>query len=527
MKRTLGIISLCLITLLLISIYLVIRSQEMTYLNWFLPAAGFLWFVLFGIWYLIFGGKPVKIRFARIGIAGVIFLTLGFLAKGLLRYEGSASGSSFPKFRWAWQAEGEKSLDGIDRLIPGSLSGTSAEVMAAAGDSTDFLGEGRDGIEKELPYHPNWKDQEPEMLWRRPIGKAWSGFAVQNGKAITQEQAGGSERVVCFNLFTGNELWRHEDSGIKLLDVKKENTGNRMGGDGPRATPVISGGRVFTFGSTGILNCLNIENGNEIWEVDTVAAYKGEIQKWGMANAPLLLEEEGLVVVPGSDRLGASLIALSQEDGSEAWVYNGKGASYSSPRIVTLLGVRQLVSVNAKSVTGHEPANGKLLWKHEWGGSFPKVAQPIETGDNRILVTASYGVGSLLLEVSRADNNWNVERLWKTNRMKTKFSSPVVLDGVAYGIDEGRLASIDLETGEKVWKKEKVGFGQQLLFGDHLLIQTERGPVLTGSVSREGFTETGRIEALSSMTWNPPTLAGRVLLIRNDQEAACYLLPAP
>ena len=111
--------------------------------------------------------------------------------------------------------------------------------------------------------------------------------------------------------------------------------------------------------------------------------------------------------------------------------------------------------------------------------------------------------------------------------MKTKFSSPVILGGVAYGIDEGRLAAIDLETGEKVWKNEKVGFGQQLLFGDHLLIQTEEGPLLTGPVSEDGFTETGRIDALSTMTWNVPTVAGRLLLARNDREAVCYLLPAP
>lgn len=527
MKRTLGIISLCLITLPILWIYFAIRSQEMSYLNWFLPAAGFLWLVLFGGWYLIFGGRTARARFARVGIAGALLLTLALLAAALLRYEGSASGSSFPKFRWVWQAEGEGSSAGVDRLVQGSLAGAAAEVRAAAGESLDFLGEGRDGMDPDLPFQPDWKTHPPELLWRRPIGKAWSGFAVKEGRAITQEQAGDSERVVCLDLYSGEELWSHEDPGIRLLDVKEENSGVRMGGDGPRSTPVVSGDRVFAFGSTGILNCLDLETGKEIWEVDTMSRHGGEIQKWGMANAPLLLEEEDLVIVPGSDRPGATLIALFQEDGSEAWTYSGEGASYSSPRILTLSGVRQIVSVNAQSVTGHEPATGKLLWKEEWSGGFPKVAQPIQTAENRLLVTASYGVGSLLLEVGFAEGKWSVERLWKTNRMKTKFSSPVILNGVAYGIDEGRLAAIDLETGEKVWKNEKVGFGQQLLFGDHLLIQTEEGPLLTGPVSAEGFTETGRIDALSTMTWNVPTVAGRLLLARNDREAVCYLLPAP
>ena len=527
MKRIVGIFFLVLLLLLLFGFVFLILSQEMTYLNWALPVAGLFWLFFIGIWYLIFGKAPGKTRLRRFafGVAG--FLALGFLGGTLLRYDGSASGSSFPKFRWIWDAEGETKRAGVDRLVRGELSTANPELVDAAGESVDFLGPDRDGMEEEIPYHPDWTSHPPELLWRRPIGKAWSSFAVSDGKAITQEQMEGSERVLCLDLFTGEEIWNHDDPGIRLLDVKEENSGARMGGDGPRSTPVISNDRVFALGSTGILNCLDLETGEEIWEVDTLALHNAEIQKWGMANAPLLVPAEGTLVVPGSDKSGVTLAAYSQQDGSLAWSYQGQGASYSSPRLLTILGQRQIVSINQKTVTGHDPATGERLWIEKWPGSFPKVAQPILVGDNQILATASYGVGSILLELSRTGSEWSVERRWKSNRMKTKFSSPVIREGIAYGIDEGRLASIDLTTGDKVWKNQKVGFGQQLLFGDHLLIQTEKGPVLTGPIDENGFTETGRVEALSSMTWNAPTLAGRILLVRNDQEAICYLLAAP
>lgn len=527
MKRIVGLSFFTLLLLLLSGVIYQILSQEMTHLHWAIPFVVLFWIFLMGIWYLIFGNAPGKTRLLRFGGGIALFVILGVLGGILLRYDGSSSGSSYPKFRWVWEAPGKTSGSSVDRLVAGSISGTSPEVVEAAGSSLDFLGSGRDGMQKDLPYNPDWKAHPPEFLWKKPVGKAWSGFAVQDGKAITQEQVEDSERVVCLNLFTGDELWNHEDKGIRLLDVKEENAGARMGGDGPRSTPVIANGRVFALGSTGILNCLELETGREIWEVNTLALHGGEIQKWGMANAPLLLEEENTVIIPGSDREGVTLAAYSQVDGSLAWTYQGKGASYSSPRILSIHGVRQIVSINGKSVTGHDPATGKRLWIEDWPGSFPKVAQPILVGENQILATASYGVGSLLLDLSRSGSEWKVTRLWKTNRLKTKFSSPVIREGLAYGIDEGRLAAIDLKTGDKVWKNQKVGFGQQLLLGDHLLIQTENGPVLTGSVDKTGFVETGRIEPLNSMTWNVPTLAGRILLIRNDQEAACYLLPPP
>ncbi|MEM1441355.1 MAG: PQQ-binding-like beta-propeller repeat protein [Verrucomicrobiota bacterium] len=501
------------------------QLQDMTHLKWFNLVAIFPWALLFGIWYLIFGKASVGRRFLFVGGAVVGLILIGILLSKLLRYEGSASGSSFPKLAWVWEPESSDSV--TTELVQTETSAEESRLVAAMGDSLDFLGPDRNGVYAAPPFATDWNTNPPELLWRRPVGKAWSGFAVSERLAITQVQAGDAERVLCLDLFTGEEVWTHDNPNTRLIEIKKENSGAAMGGNGPRSTPVIHEDRVYALGATGILNCLNLENGEEIWTRDIMKDFDGGVQKWGSANSVLVLAQEGLVVVPGSDEPGASLIALDSATGENRWIWEGKGASYSSPRLLSIGGTSMLVSVNRHDVTGHNPASGEVLWKYDWPGSFPKVGQPIAAGENRILVTASYGVGSPLLDVTKNDlGNWTVEEVWKSTRLKTKFSSAFVIGDQAYGIDEGRLASIHLSDGSKAWKNQKVGFGQHLLFGDQLLVQTERGPVILGPIGPDGFEEVSRLEALEGMTWNVPTVAGRFLLVRNDQEAACYLLPA-
>lgn len=526
MKPLLRRASLGVVALFGPAVYFWIHLQEMTFLNWFLVGAIIIWALLFGFWYLAFGQRQFRKRLVSVLTVTAGIIAMGMILSQLLRYEGSASGSSFPKFAWAWESEEEGDGNPV-AVVQTELSKEEERLVRAMGDSLNFLGPDRNGVFPEPTFSMKWSDTPPELLWRRPVGKAWSGFAVKERYAVTQEQDGDAEQVLCLDLFTGSETWTYANANTRLLLVKEENQGAAMGGDGPRSTPVIHENRVYTLGATGILNSLDLKTGDEIWTRNVISDFEGEVQKWGSANAVLVVGEEGIVVVPGSDKSGATLVAYDLESGAVRWIYEGNGASYSSPRLMEVGGTEMVVSVNQKDVTGHVPSTGVLLWKYDWAGSFPKVGQPISAGENLILVTASYGVGSPLLEITMNDTGeWSVSQKWKSTRMKTKFSSSFVIGDFAYGIDEGRLASIKLSDGSKAWKNLKVGFGQHLLFGDELLVQTERGPVITGRITPEGFEEFSRLEALSSMTWNIPTVAGRFLIVRNDKEAACYLLPS-
>ena len=497
----------------------------MTFLNWFIPAVFLIWLLLLGLWFLTFGNPSFKTRLQRFLTGLTVFALLGYLATLVLRYEGSTSGSSFPKLTWVWNQEAASNSE--ERLNEAAVivQPATPETLAAVSDLHNFLGPDRNGKWEELHFNPDWNTHPPKRLWQKTLGKAWSSFVVDHNRAITQQQNGNNEEVVCLDIFTGEEMWWHADEGVRLLLEKSENGGAAMGGDGPRSTPTIFGERVFSLGSTGIANCLDLNTGALLWSHNVITDYAGELQRWGSANAPLVIPEENMVIFAGTDRPGTNLIAYDIETGKLRWNYQGGGASYSSPRVLNFESIDQIVSVNAKDVTGLNIEDGAELWKYDWPGNFPKVGQPIKVGANRILVTASYGVGSFLIEISKPEAEWNVSEIWKTTRMKTKFSSSVILGDYAYGLDEARLACIRLETGKKVWKGEKFGFGQHLLFDNQLLVQGEHGYLATGTVSPEGYTETGRIDALESMTWNVPAVAGRLLLVRNDREAACYLLP--
>jgi len=530
MNRRLRIPSFFLTLLLGPAIIVWVVLQEMTFLNWFLPAVVLIWLGLFGLWYLRFGSGNGRTRFRRLGLVVAAFLVTGFIASRLLRYEGSSGGSSFPRFSWVWEkAEPLPSVSALE-MPPAMTSPTSLDGDTAVADLPTFLGSDRDGMWENLPFNPDWTAHPPTLLWRRPIGKGWSSFVVSGHRVLTQQQVGDDEHVTCLDLLTGADLWHHRDPQVRLLLERAENGGAAMGGDGPRGTPTIHEGKVYAMGATGIINCLDLETGRLLWSRNLIGELGGGIQRWGMATSPLVLPGGKGIVFAGPESPGPTLIAVDPLTGETVWTYVGGGASYSSPRLMTYGGLLQIVSVNANDVSGIDPDTGAELWRHPWPGKFPKVAQPLAYGEDGLLVTASYGVGSLLLHVNKngPEGIFTVSEQWKTTRMKTKFSTPSIIGDHAYGLDEGRLACIDLATGERVWKNEKFGFGQQLLFGDRLLVQTERGDIVIGRVSPERFTEEGRLAALSSMTWNTPAVAGRYLLARNDREAVCYMLkPAP
>ncbi len=466
------------------------------------------WLVLTGVWWALRrkGRRLVRLATLVVSIAA-IFGALKFM----VRYEGSADGSAMPRLAWKWSKARE--MKAIARTAQ-PVADLSA-LPAGLADSPRFMGPAGDGLLPPVPFETDWKTHPPREVWRQEIGLGWSGFSVVGRRAITQEQRGENECVTCYDITSGALLWAHEDRA-RFTEA--------MGGEGPRATPTIEpqSRRVFTYGATGILNCLDLETGAKLWSHNVLTEFNSGNLTWGKSSAPLLHGDH--VIVSGGVRK-PTLIAFRRDTGAVVWQSGTEGASYSSPVLRTLAGKEQIVSVNQKSVTGHDPVGGDVLWSFEWPGDFPKVSQPIPAGQDRILVTSSYGVKSHLLEIKAgADGKFSCASVWESKSPRTKFSSVSVFDGFALGMDEGMLACIDLATGERLWRDGRYGFGQHAVAGGLMLIQAEPGFIALVKPNRERLEELGRLPALTSMTWNPPTLAGRWLLARNDREAVCFEL---
>jgi outer membrane protein assembly factor BamB len=382
-------------------------------------------------------------------------------------------------------------------------------------DYPQFLGPHRNGIVEQPRLTRDWKANPPAKLWSREVGIAWSGFAVAGNHAITQEQRNESETVVCYDLLSGEVIWSY---GYPAHYVSS------LAGEGPRATPTIGGKKVYALGSTGMLNCLDLESGKLLWSKDIVQDNQSHLSEWGMSCSPLVTDE--LVVVSAGGPNQRSLVAYRVENGQFVWGDGDNGAGYSSPYLTMLAGVQQILIFNGGGVASHALSDGKILWRYPWQGGHPHVSTPIVLPEDRVLISSGYGVGSELVKIKKdSEGKFTAARLWKSNRLKSKFANLLYRDGFIYGLDDGIMVCLDAATGELKWKEGRYGHGQIILVADLLLVMAESGDVVLLESNPGEPREVGRFSALKEKTWNPPALAGEYLLVRNDKEAACYRLP--
>lgn len=478
-------------------------------------------FLLLAIpWLVFFSGYRRMIRFG-LPLAGLLLLVLFFT---LFTYSG-VSGSMVPRFAFRFAGGGTP-----DGATGGTLSGEGIDLRTTgADDFPGFLGADRSGTVPGVRPARDWDGDPPQEVWRRPIGEGWSSFAVVNGYAVTMEQRDDDYLVSARDARTGEPVWSHAIPG---------RFSHPLGGIGPRSTPTIDEGRVYTLGARGRLVCLDGGTGHPLWEKDLLQEYgvtrEQEFQniQYGRSNSPLIVGD--LVIVPaGGNRDGriASLAAFDKRTGEMIWEAGERQISFSSPRLATLSGVEQILIVNEDTMSGHDPATGRMLWETPWPGrtaANASVSQAVPVPPDRVFVSKGYGEGAMLIRLStRPDGGFDVSEVWRESRvLRTKFTQVVIRDGHVYGLSDGTLECADLETGKRIWKKGRYGHGQILGVGDLLLVLSESGELfLVEPTPAEPNRVLGRIQALEGPTWNNLALSGDLLLLRNGREAAAYRLP--
>jgi len=453
-------------------------------------------------------------RTRLIGLAVFGLIVLGLYAA--VRVD-ETSGDVVPRLAWRWTPK-------RDRALAGQLSHLDARAAhvdlatTTPDDNPEFLGRGRNGVVTGTRLARDWTAHPPREVWRQPIGAGWGSFAIVGPYAVTQEQRGDDELVVCYEVATGKPLWAHANE-CRFEEI--------LAGVGPRATPTIDEGRVYTLGALGKLNCLDGATGKVIWARDVLEENNAENLQWGKSCSPLVVDN--LVVVAAGSTNGRSLVAYEKITGEPVWHAGDDPASYSSPMLVTLAGVRQIVIVNEESVTGHDTATGRVLWRYEWPAKNPKCTQPVVVDSDRLLVSAGYGLGSALLKIGvGATGALAVEQVWpekNLRNLRSKFANMILRDGYVYALDDGILSCLDVTTGKRQWKGGRYGHGQLLLVDNLLLVQAEDpGDLVLVEATPKRHMELGRIAALAGKTWNNPAMSGRHLLVRNHEEAVCYEL---
>lgn len=387
-----------------------------------------------------------------------------------------------------------------------------APATVAAAYWTDFRGPARDGHYREQPIRTEWPSGGLSPMWKQPIGGGYASFVVARGRAFTIEQRGPEEVASAYDVETGRELWTN-----RWTAAFRES----MGGDGPRATPTWADGRVYVLGGTGEFRCLEEKTGEVIWRTNILEDAEAENLQWGMSAAPLVVDDR-VIVLPGGPN-GQSVVAYDRRSGARAWAALDDRQAYSSPMLVTLGGVRQVLIFSATRVMGITPERGEVLWEHPWKTSFDvNASQPLVIGDNRLFISSGYGTGATVLELTPQGQGFTAREVWRNIRMKNQFSSSVLHDGHIYGLDESILASLDAATGNVNWKGGRYGYGQIMLASGHLIVVTEGGELALVRATPERHVELARFPVLEGRTWNHPVMAGGILLVRNINEMAAF-----
>lgn len=485
--------------------------------------------LLGAFWFLFLSRFPWRLR---LGVTALVVLAVIGLRQAV-RVDGTTDGRGLPRLVWKWskpkppagplpavasapESPGSSTATGAAPATAQTAQAGQRDVPVGLKDVPQFFGPNRDGRITGAGLARDWTTQPPRELWRQPIGPAWSAFAVVGGYALTQEQRGEDECVTCYEALTGRLVWSQ---------ANRTRFFQWQAGEGPHATPTVDRGRVFAYGATGRLDCLDLATGQRIWSRSVLSENQLENLEWGTSASPLVYDD--LVVVTGGKGPGPTVLAFDRETGEPRWRSGTDRASYASPILARLAGQLVVVSFNAGTLTAHDATTGTLRLEQRWGNDKPpKAAQPVVLDGDRLFVSAGYGMGCELFQATAgAEGALALASIWKGPRMKAQFNSVAVRDGFFYGLDDGRLACVAVDSGERAWKDGRFGSGQTLVVDDLVLIQAESGPVVLAEAKPEAYRELGRIPALSSKTWNHPTLAGRYLFVRNDREAVAYELP--
>jgi outer membrane protein assembly factor BamB len=380
-------------------------------------------------------------------------------------------------------------------------------LLTSAADWPQWLGPQRNGLSDEAAVVKVWSTTGPKVLWKANPGIGYSGVAIADGRAYTLGSVGEDELLIAFDALTGAQLWTHR------LDSAYD---DKMGYDGPRATPTVVDGKVVALGAKGVIAVVDAKTGAPVWSHDLVRSFRGGVPTWGYSGSPLV--SDGKVFLSAGGRDSNGLMAFSLADGSTAWTQGEWGAGYSSPVRTTLGGVDQVVFFTATAVVGTVPGTGKVLWSHPWTTSYDvNAATPLVIGPNQLFVASGYGTGAALLELGPGNA---VSEVWKTKRMKNKLATSIRYGDHLYGFNEEQLTALDLATGEDTWSDGSYGRGTLIGVGDHLIVLSETCEVSLIKAAPDALKIVAPAEKLleGKPCWTVPSLANGIVYLRSPSE---------
>ena len=441
-------------------------------------------------------------------------------------------------------------------VVIGLMFGT-----ACAADWPQWMGEQRDGVWREDGILEKFPAGGPKVLWRTPIGAGYSGPAVVGDRVYVTDRIlndgvvrskdnfkkgplNGKERVLCLNRADGSEIWKHEYECA--YDVQYAS--------GPRTTPTVSGGKVYTLGTEGDLLCLDASNGKVLWEHNYKKDFTVTSPVWGFAASPLVDGQKLICLARGK---GTTVVAYDKDSGKEIWrALEAPEPGYCPPVIYELNGKRQLIIWDPISLNGLDPESGKVFWTQPFTAraglsiSMPRKLL-LADGSEALFITSFYN-GSMLVKFVKDQEKPTV--VWRgvkisekdTDGLHSIMPTPLIEDGYVYGAcSYGQFRCLKVESGERVWESfiptggpfpnpEGERWANTFIIknGERVFLPNEKGDLISAKLSPKGYEEISRAHVLEPtntalqrmVVWSHPAFAHKCMFIRNDKEIVCVAL---
>lgn len=431
-----------------------------------------------------------------------------------------------------------------------------ATIVLLAGTSTgrgddwpQWLGPQRDSVWRETGLVEKFPEGEPVFKWRVPINGGYAGPAVaddrvyvtdyeapgdRSGDPARRDKLKGKERVLCYDVANGKPLWKHEYDCAYSISYPA----------GPRCTPTIHEGKVYTLGAMGDLYCLSADTGKVLWSRDFKKDYGAPAPVWGFCGHPLVVGQRLICLVGGE---GSVAVAFDKDTGKELWkALSAREIGYAPPTLIEVDGKPQVVIWHAESINGLDPETGKVFWSVPLEPSFGmSIAQPRLLG-HQLYASGMGSKGALLKLAAEGDKTPTAEVVWRgknTNSLYSSNSTPFLEGEMMYGIDctAGALRGVKLETGERVWESSKPvpgkprrSHGTAFLVkqADRFFLMSETGDLIIAKLTPEGYDEISRMHLLEptsqafgrDVVWSHPAFAHKCIFARNDKELVCLPL---
>ncbi len=378
-------------------------------------------------------------------------------------------------------------------------------------DWSQWRGPQRDGAAKNVPMDVKWP-AALRNVWSIPVGIGHSSPVILDGMVYLFSREDENEIARAIDLKTGKVLWN-----ARYKAPYKEYPGAIEHGKGPKSTPVVSGGRLFTLGISGILSCFSISDGTLIWQKDFSGRFPATSPPFGTSMSPLV--ENGMLIVHVGGHEGGALLALNPETGVEKWRVTGEGPSYSSPIVVTLEKQKQVVIQVHRKILGVDLNNGKILWNIPFVTPCDQnIVTPLLAAN--ILIFSSLDHGTFGVRLKREENLWKPETVWETKEISLYMSSPIVIENRLIGFShkrQGQFFAMDAGTGKILWTSPARAAENAAIIstGKNLLLLKEDAELLILPVSAESFQPIATYQVAKSPTWAHPVPTEQGILIKD------------